>query len=57
GSSDKCCFNCLKACFASGVQWKSLFLMHLFKVLNSGKDFSADLEMNLFRLANFPLRL
>nr|GFB01796.1 hypothetical protein [Tanacetum cinerariifolium] len=29
----------------------------LLKVLNSGKDFPADLEMNLFRLANFPLRL
>ncbi|GJW54803.1 hypothetical protein Tco_0098888 [Tanacetum coccineum] len=57
GSSDKCCFNCLKACSSSGVQWKSLFLMHLFKVLNSGKDFSADLERNLFRLANFPFRL
>nr|GFB99997.1 hypothetical protein [Tanacetum cinerariifolium] len=26
-------------------------------VLKSGKDFSADLEMNLFRLASFPLRL
>ncbi|GKD38228.1 hypothetical protein Tco_1258435 [Tanacetum coccineum] len=57
GSSDKCCFSCLKACSASGVQWKSLFLMHFFKVLNSGKDFSADLERNLFRLGNFPLRL
>ncbi|GKF63941.1 hypothetical protein Tco_0187389, partial [Tanacetum coccineum] len=45
-----------QACSASGVQWKSLFLMHFFKVLNSGKDFSADLERNLFRLANFPLR-
>ncbi|GJR18292.1 hypothetical protein Tco_0966819 [Tanacetum coccineum] len=33
------------------------FLMHFFKVLNSGKDFSADLERNLFKLANFPLRL
>ncbi|GKD38906.1 hypothetical protein Tco_1259113 [Tanacetum coccineum] len=57
GSSDKCCFSCLKACSASGVQWKSLFLMHFFKVLNSGKDFSVDLERNLFRLSNFPLRL
>ncbi|GKF25302.1 hypothetical protein Tco_0081196, partial [Tanacetum coccineum] len=57
GSSDKCCFSCLKACSTSGVQWKSLFLMHFFKVLNSGKNFSADLERNLFRLANFPLRL
>ncbi|GKE57580.1 hypothetical protein Tco_1496765, partial [Tanacetum coccineum] len=46
-----------QACSAFGVQWKSLFLMHFFKVLNSGKDFSADLERNLFRLANFPLRL
>ncbi|GKF81753.1 hypothetical protein Tco_0240355, partial [Tanacetum coccineum] len=45
------------ACSASGVQRKSLFLMHLFKVLNSSKDFSADLERNLFKLANFPLRL
>nr|GEY49428.1 hypothetical protein [Tanacetum cinerariifolium] len=27
------------------------------RVLNSGKDFFADLERNLFRLANFPLRL
>ncbi|GJS06953.1 hypothetical protein Tco_0363749 [Tanacetum coccineum] len=33
------------------------FLMHFFKVLNSGKDFSADLERNLFRVASFPLRL
>ncbi|GKD25479.1 hypothetical protein Tco_1231693, partial [Tanacetum coccineum] len=57
GSSDKCCFSCLKACSASGVQWKSLFLMHFYKVLNSGNDFSTDLERNLFRLANFPLRL
>ncbi|GKG55434.1 hypothetical protein Tco_0572074, partial [Tanacetum coccineum] len=24
GSSDKCCFSCLKACSTSGVQWKSL---------------------------------
>nr|GEW87665.1 reverse transcriptase domain-containing protein [Tanacetum cinerariifolium] len=56
GSSDKCCFRCLMACFASGVQWKSLFLMHFFKVLNNGKDFYADLERNLLRLANFPLR-
>nr|GEU90706.1 hypothetical protein [Tanacetum cinerariifolium] len=38
-------------------RWKSLFLMHLFKVLKSGKDFFADLEMNLFRLASFSLRL
>nr|GFB04265.1 hypothetical protein [Tanacetum cinerariifolium] len=36
---------------------ESLFLMHFFKVLNSGKDFSANLERNMFRLANFPLRL
>ncbi|GKA53331.1 hypothetical protein Tco_0746646, partial [Tanacetum coccineum] len=57
GSSDKCCFCCLKACSASDVQWKSLFLMHFFKVLNSSRDFSADLERNLFRLDNFPLRL
>ncbi|GKG13834.1 hypothetical protein Tco_0350794, partial [Tanacetum coccineum] len=57
GSSGICCFSCLKACSASGVQWKSLFLIHFFKVLNSGKDFSADLERNLFKLANFPLRL
>ncbi|GJU68650.1 hypothetical protein Tco_1254909 [Tanacetum coccineum] len=57
GSSDNWCFNCLKAYFASGVQQKSLFLMHFFKVLSSGKDFSADLEWNLFKLANFPLRL
>nr|GFB12336.1 hypothetical protein [Tanacetum cinerariifolium] len=57
GSSDKCCFSCLKACFAFDVQWKSLFLMHFFKVLNSRNDFSADLERNQFRLANFPLRL
>ncbi|GKF27886.1 hypothetical protein Tco_0094228, partial [Tanacetum coccineum] len=57
GSSDKCCFSFLKACYASDVQWKSLFLMHFVKVLNSSKDFSADLERNLFRLANFPLRL
>nr|GEV00595.1 hypothetical protein [Tanacetum cinerariifolium] len=57
GSSDKCCFNCLKACSAFDVQWKLLFLMHFFKVLNGGKDFFADLERNLFRLANFPLRL
>nr|GFA01702.1 hypothetical protein [Tanacetum cinerariifolium] len=28
-----------------------------FHVLNSSKDFSADLERNLFRLANFPIRL
>ncbi|GJU45878.1 hypothetical protein Tco_1203144 [Tanacetum coccineum] len=57
GSSDRCCFSCMKACFASDVQWKSLFLIHFFKVLNSGKDFSATLERNLFKLANFPLRL
>ncbi|GKE43827.1 hypothetical protein Tco_1471111 [Tanacetum coccineum] len=57
GNSDKCFFSCVKACSASGVQWKSLFLMHFYKVLNSGKDFSADLKRNLFRLANFPLRL
>ncbi|GKB17658.1 RNA-directed DNA polymerase, eukaryota, reverse transcriptase zinc-binding domain protein [Tanacetum coccineum] len=56
GSSDKCCLSCLKACSTSGIQWKSLFLMHFFKVLNSGRDFSADLERNLFRLANFLLR-
>ncbi|GJU61904.1 hypothetical protein Tco_1243739 [Tanacetum coccineum] len=46
-----------EACSASGAQRKSLFLMHLFKILNSGKDFSANLERNLFKLANFPLRL
>ncbi|GJU85410.1 hypothetical protein Tco_1292956 [Tanacetum coccineum] len=46
-----------QACSASGVQWKSLFLMHFFKVLNSGKDLSAELERNLFKLASFPLRL
>ncbi|GJT73974.1 hypothetical protein Tco_1033260 [Tanacetum coccineum] len=49
--------NSSVACSAYGVQWKSLFLMHFFNVLNSGKDFSVDLERNLFRLANFPLRL
>ncbi|GKD05110.1 hypothetical protein Tco_1180084, partial [Tanacetum coccineum] len=57
GNSNKCCFSCLKACSASGVQRKSLSLMHLFKVLNNGKDFSAYLERNLFKLASFPLRL
>ncbi|GKF25625.1 hypothetical protein Tco_0081519, partial [Tanacetum coccineum] len=46
-----------KGCSASDVQWKSLFLIHFFMVLNSGKYFSADLERNLFKLANFPLRL
>ncbi|GKD34871.1 hypothetical protein Tco_1250380, partial [Tanacetum coccineum] len=49
--------SCLKACSASGVQRKSFFFTHFFKVLKSGKDFSADLDRNLFRPANFPLRL
>nr|GEU53954.1 hypothetical protein [Tanacetum cinerariifolium] len=53
GGLAKCCFRCLKACSASGVQWKSLFLMHFFKV----KEFFVNLVMNLFRLASFPLRL
>nr|GEW59247.1 hypothetical protein [Tanacetum cinerariifolium] len=39
--------SCFKAYFASPIQWKSPFLMHFFKVLKSGKDFSANLEMNL----------
>nr|GEW86389.1 RNA-directed DNA polymerase, eukaryota, reverse transcriptase zinc-binding domain protein [Tanacetum cinerariifolium] len=39
------------------VQRKSLFLMHFLSVWNSGRDFSADLERNLLRLASFLLRL
>nr|GEU97703.1 hypothetical protein [Tanacetum cinerariifolium] len=57
GSFDKCCFSYLNSCSTSGVQWKSLFMMYLFNVLNSGKDFFAGLERNLFMLANFSLRL
>ncbi|GKF53709.1 hypothetical protein Tco_0160619, partial [Tanacetum coccineum] len=38
---------------ASAVYWKSLFFVHFFKVLKNGIDFSADLDRNLFRLANF----
>nr|GEY01186.1 reverse transcriptase domain-containing protein [Tanacetum cinerariifolium] len=47
---------CTNSVFASTfiVQWKSLFFVHLFKVLKNGIDFSADLERNLFRLASFP---
>nr|GEX18559.1 hypothetical protein [Tanacetum cinerariifolium] len=47
-------FICLNATSASAVHCKSLFFVHFLKVLKNGSDFSADLERNLFRLANFP---
>ncbi|GJW27369.1 hypothetical protein Tco_0041180 [Tanacetum coccineum] len=39
------------------AQRKLLFFMQFFKVLNKGKDFSADFDKNLLKLASFPLRL
>nr|GEU39518.1 hypothetical protein [Tanacetum cinerariifolium] len=53
GSSAINCFIPLHAISASAVHWKSLFFMHFFNVLKNGKDFSADLDRNLFRLASF----
>ncbi|GJY68975.1 hypothetical protein Tco_0471957 [Tanacetum coccineum] len=61
GSSNSAVLGCIEGLvFASECdpyEKSRDFLMHFFKVLNSGKDFFADFERNLFRLANFPLRL
>ncbi|GJY35580.1 hypothetical protein Tco_0420958, partial [Tanacetum coccineum] len=56
GSSAISFFICLNAALAFAVYWKSLFFVHFFKALKNGSDFSADLDRNLFRLANFPFR-
>ncbi|GKB32687.1 hypothetical protein Tco_0872088 [Tanacetum coccineum] len=56
GSSAISFFICLNAASAFVVHWKLLFFMHFFKALKNDSDFFADLDRNLFRLANFPLR-
>ncbi|GKB20081.1 hypothetical protein Tco_0854004 [Tanacetum coccineum] len=67
--SARICFlqTSLAVIIAIGCAWKYLCNLLAAKtsdrtsfsigVLNSGKDFSTDLERNLFKLANFPLRL
>ncbi|GKD18595.1 hypothetical protein Tco_1207753 [Tanacetum coccineum] len=56
-SSAICLFISHKALSASSFQAKSLFLMHRFKVLKNGSDFSTAFDRNLLRLASFPFRI
>nr|GEW28592.1 hypothetical protein [Tanacetum cinerariifolium] len=49
-----CAWKYLRNLLAAQTSTKTSFSIG---VLKSGKDFSVDLEMNLFRLASFPLRL
>jgi hypothetical protein len=51
--SDRCCLRDAKAAACSGPHTKS-FTPH--SVLRKGRLRSADLEMNLFRAANLPVR-
>jgi hypothetical protein len=50
--SDRCCLSDSKAAACSSPQAKS-FAPH--NVLRKGRLCSADLEMNLFRVANLPV--
>jgi hypothetical protein len=52
-NSDRYCFNEAKAAACSGPQAKSFAPR---RVLRKGRLHSADLEMNLLRAANLPVR-
>jgi hypothetical protein len=51
--SDRCCLSDAKAAVYSGPHAKSFVPRN---VLRKGRLCSADLEMNLFRAANLPVR-
>jgi hypothetical protein len=51
--SDRCCLSDAKDAACSGPHAKSFAPR---SVLRKGRLYSADLEMNLFRAANLPVR-